>query len=287
LLIGHCGWCGIGGVILFISIGNLLSAVTSMALVFAAYTSAQAFTPLASSYIFDGLGPLFWACAGLTSLFGFLSLLTSNSKARAGLLNIWTALMFLYIIATIAYGVHVVLQLRNLYLIAPDIVDVLMKGGFLLVEELGASPNERLRRKFARGGSIFGIVESMSVAGLLKVMPFPFNFLLFMGFRPDISACLYVVIPGALALFSFPIVLSIRNYFASPERRVVNHRQRYEGVSLFQFLCGSEAEKNEDVPSDEEDLASTFAGSNSSEGEDQSLLGSSGASDAELSSRER
>lgn len=258
-----------------------------MAIVFSFYYTAGEFTPLAAPYIYDAVGPFFWFCAAATASAGILALTTGNGRVRLSFLNIWMVLMFIYTGAAIGYGVHVVMRMRDLYTLLPDILDVLSHGGFLLLDKWGIKPSDKMTQKLSKGGSIFTLVESLGAASMLYVMPYPFDFLFFLGLRPDIAAVMYVVIPGTVALLSLPAVLAIRNYFASEEKGVIKHRARYEGTPLFAFMCGNGVIEDPDAPNDEEDLASTFDGSSIDPEESESLIEVGSASDSLGSSYRR
>ena len=252
-----------------------------MAFVISFYTNSASFSNailFASPFIYDAVGPLFWGFSALICGMGFLVLLTTNSKVRNAFLNIWTVLMFLYAGATIAYGVHVVLGFYNLYAVLPDLFGAIGAGVTGVAESIassfGGKVPEKLRDKLSPGSSLVTLAESFSVAAILRFLPYPFDFVVFMGHRLDVAAVLYVVFPGSFALLSAPVVLSIRNYFASEEKGVIKHRARYEGVPLMSFMCGGgdvDFDGNESG-GEEEDLASTFDGSSSYSDENESLL---------------
>jgi hypothetical protein len=272
IVIGHCGWCGIGGVVVFVIISNLSLALVSMGIVISFYTSSGEYTTLAAPYIYDGVGPFFWGSAALAAAVGGLVLVSTNEKMRKAFLTVWTILMFIYAGSVIAYGVHVVMRFRDLYTILPDLLDVLQSGGALLLEKAGINMSDKLAQKLSKGGSIFTLVESVSAATMMHIMPYPFDFLLFLGHRPDVASVIYVILPGAFAILSLPVVMAIRNYFQADHKGVVKHRERYEGVPLHHFMCGSYETEAYDCEAEEEDLASTFDGSSGDPDENESLL---------------
>ena len=167
-----------------------------------------------------------------------------------------------------------IMHMRNLFMIRQDSQAVLSFISESMVNKI-ATPNEKLASKFRPGGSIFELVGGVTDALLLSVFPYPFNFIYFMGMRPDVAAVLYVVLPGVFTLFCIPVALSIKNYFGSNKYGVVKHREVYRDLPLSEFMCGGEETNEGEYEEGEEDLASTFAGSSE---EEDSLLGSSNES---------
>ena len=287
--LGHCGSFGIGGVIIVIVLGNLIFGLVHMAFVISFFTGSTAVNSnaviFASPFIYDALGPLFWSFSALTAFFGIISLSTGSSKARAAALNIWTVLMFLYTVATIAYGIRIVLGYRNLYEVIPDFITALSSLTSAVAEGVangfGGKLPEKMRSKIGPNSTLAMIAETLTVGVLIKYIPYPFDYIIFMGYRWDIAAALHVILPGAFALLSCPVVLSIRNYFSSDSKGVVKHRERYEDVPLTYFMFASGAgdgnDDYDDARQDEEDLASTFDGGSSSD-ERESLISSGNTS---------
>lgn len=254
------------------SIGTLFFAGISMGITLSFHSEAGALVPLAAPFIYDMMGPVFWISASLTASFGFLLLVSSGSGSRIALLNVWVALLLLHAAILLAYGIHTVLRIRDLYLIHNDVFKVISEGGLWLVDRF-AQPTDKLKQKVSQGGVLFVLAEHISAAGILKTAPYPFDFLFFLGLRPDVCAVLYVVLPGTFAFFSIPAAMAVRNYFAEQSSVVVKHRERYEDTPLSNFMCGSGQSYDDGELLDEEDLASTFDGSSLDPDESDSLLG--------------
>ena len=271
---GHCGWLGIGGLILTVSIGTLLFTGVSLGITLSFHSEAGALVPLAAPFIYDMMGPVFWISGGITGLVGFILLVASGSGTRIALLNVWVALLILHALILLTYGIHTVLRIRDLYLIHNDIFKVISEGGLWLLDRF-AQPTEKLKQKVSQGGVLFVLAEHTSAAGILKAAPYPFDFLFFLGLRPDICSVLYVVLPGTFAFFSIPAAMAVRNYFAENSPAVTKHRERYEDMPLSSFMCGGGQSYDEGKFDEEEDLASTFDGSSFDSDESESLLGSS------------
>ena len=266
VFLGHCGYVGVGGVIVTITAGQAILIAGNIALIGSFYTSAASLTSLAAPYIFDGLSVVSWATGGVAVLCGAVLLMTSNSKARKALFNLWIAAILLYTVAIFVYGINMVDKMRNLYLIADGIMASISEAA---LEATGA--NEKVKQKLSPGGGIYKLAMQAGEGLYLKYAPYPLNFLFFMGMRPDIAALIFVALPAMFNLFALPFCVTIRNYFTTDKAGVVKHREVYEGVPLSQFICagvpGKTVSSGGDDPlaEEEEDLASTFDGSSGDE----------------------
>jgi hypothetical protein len=264
----------VGGIIAGVSIGNLAFAMANMGIVLSFYTEARSITPITAPYIYDAMGVVYWMSAALMCFVGTSILFTTSSKARAGLLTVWVALVVLHLGIVLAYGIHAVQRIRQLYLLHRDIFKLISAAGLWAIERF-ARPTAKLEQKVSQDGILFILAESVSAAGIIHAAPYPFNYLIFMGLRIDIAALFYVGMPGMFALLSIPLAMAVRNYFNSQDWAVMKHRERYEGEPLKSFMCGASDPDFEEFDEEEEDLASTFARSSSEGDEKDSLLGSS------------
>jgi hypothetical protein len=236
------------------------------------HSEAGALVRFAAPFIYDMMGPVFWISAGITASVGFLLLVSSGTGSRMALLNVWVVLLLLHAVILLTYGIHTVLRIRDLYLIHNDIFKVISEGGLWLVDRF-ARPTDKLKQKVSQGGVLFVLAEHISAAGILKTAPYPFDFLFFLGLRPDVCAVLYVVLPGTFAFFCIPAAMTVRNYFAEQSSAVAKHRERYADTPLSNFMCGSGQSYDDGEFLEEEDLASTFDGSALDSDESDSLLG--------------
>jgi hypothetical protein len=267
-VLGHCGYVGVGGVVLVITAGQAVLIAGSIGLIGSFYSAASSLTALAAPYIFDGLSVVSWATGAASVLCGSLLLLTSSSKLRKPLFNVWIAAILLYTIAIFVYGINMVNKMRNLYLIADNILASISETA---LDAVGAS--EKVRQKMSPGGGVYKLAQQATEGLYLKYAPYPLNFLFFMGMRPDVAALIFVALPAMFNLFALPFCVTIRNYFTTDKSGVVKHREVYEGVPLNFFICtgvpGKESSSSVDAFAEvEEDLASTFDGSSD---EDDSL----------------
>ena len=264
-----------GGVILTISIVTLVFSLVSLGLVVSYSSSAGCLAPLLAGLIYDGLGPFFWGSGALTALVGGILMLSASDAARKSLSNVWVLMLIVNLGLVCAYGIRMVLHARNIFMVRQDSQALVGMAGVAALKKLG-NPSDKLVDELSPGGGVFEFVGGISDALILQAFPYPFNFVYFMGMRPDVGAVLYVVLPGVFTLFCIPIALSIRNYFCSDNYGVSKHRDVYSGVPLSRFMCGSSETASLDYEDGEEDLASTFAGS--SEEDEESLLESSNVS---------
>ena len=265
-ILGHCGSFGIGGVITVISVGQLMFTLSCAGVILSFYSTAGTIAPLASPFIFDAMGPVMWLSGIATAAMGFLLLSSPNSKTRPALMNIWLVLIVFHTVIIFTYGIHMVLRMRDLYLIHKDIYTII---GEKLVEKL--KPNQKVAQKMSEGGLFLDLIETASAGLVLAKAPYPFNFLFLMGLRSDIAATFFVILPGVFSIFSIPFAVAIRNYFASDRASVSRHREVYNDRPLSGFICSGLAGKEDDPDAhdDEEDLASTFDGSSQDESGDE------------------
>lgn len=212
---------------------------------------------LAAPFLYNMMAPVFWSSGALTALVGFALLISSNSKTRVPLLNVFVALLIFHTAMIIAYGSQMVYQMRNIYLLHQDtLAAAIDKGVEIFV------PKESIKHAVSKDSTAFSLVEKFSVGLIFKMSPYPMNFIFFMGLRPDIAVLLWVIIPGIFSLFSIPFLIAIRNYFASDLEGVKDHRSPYKNVALSKFICQGVPRKpgDEEFEDAEEDLASTFDG---------------------------
>lgn len=263
--------CGIGGVIVVISVGTLLTTGIIAGLVLSWRTQA-AVAALAGPFLYNMLAPVFWFTGTVTGLIGFVLLRSSNSKTRVPLLNVMSGLHFIHTAVIFVYGVQMVYKMHQVYLLHGDILAVAVEHGAKLLG-VKDEPAKELRNK-----GFFQSLEQASEGMIFQMSPYPFNFIFFMGMRPDIAAVLWVVVPGLFSLFSLPFLMAIRNYFGSDIEGIKKHRRPYENVPLSEFICNGPAQGKPDddgFQDAEEDLASTFDGMYSDEdeeSEEESLL---------------
>lgn len=222
---------------------------------------------LVGPYLYNMMAPFVWGSGALTTLVGCVLLISPNSKTRVPLLNIWVVLILMHTAMVVVYGANMVKQMNNLYLIHKKIWAALGEKG---VEFL--KPGDNAKDMLTEGGTIFNLFEQMSAGLVFKMSPYPFNFIFFMGLRPDIASVIWMVGPGVFSLLSIPFIVAIRNYFASDKEGIRQHRKPYKDAPLSRFICqgvpGSEKEVDDDYLDAEEDLASTFDGVYSSDEDD-------------------
>jgi hypothetical protein len=124
----------------------------------------------------------------------------------------------------------------------------------------------RVEEHLREGSPIYEAFEQASAGVIFSLSPFPLNLIFYLGLRVDIAAFMFVILPAIFILFSIPMLMTIRNYFASKKSGVVKHREAYLDTALVRYTCtGPPGWKDEmlgDELSDisEEDLASTFDG---------------------------
>jgi hypothetical protein len=248
-----------------ISVGIMLLAANEAILIMSLNTGNPALQALTTVYTYNMMGPLMWLSALVVGVVGFMSIKTSNSKARLPLINLFMFLLMLHFVIVVVYGSIMCDAFRQMYLIHKELWAALGSGVGGKLEQ--ATGSKTIKGAVSEGSTLFEAFEQASAGVIVAVAPYPLNFIFFLGLRIDLAAFLFVIVPGVYTLLSIPFVLAIRNYLGSKKEGVVKHRAKYENTPLTQFMCGGPStdyevdyDSAENPLVEEEDLASTFDG---------------------------
>ena len=263
--LGHCGFFGLGGVILSISVGVMLFAANEGVLIMSLNTGAPALKALTTVYTWNMMGPVMWLSALIVGIVGVASILTPNPKVRLPLINVFLFLLMAHFVIVVVYGCMMCDAFRQMYLIHKELwVAFSSAVGSKLEEKIGS---KTIKGDITEGSTLFEAFEQASAGVIFAVAPYPLNFIFFLGLRIDLAAFLFVIFPGVFILFSIPFVFSIRSYLASEKEGVVKHRKAYKDTALVRYMCNGpptddpvDYDDPDHLLGEEEDLASTFDG---------------------------
>jgi len=263
--VGHCGFFGIGGVILTISVGVMIFAVNEGALIMSLNTGNPGLKELTTVYTFNMMGPVMWLSALVVGVVGIASIMTPNPKVRLPLINLFLFLLIAHFVIVVVYGAIMCDAFRQMYLIHKELWVAFTNFGGQKLEKLTGS--KTVKDDITEGSTLFEAFEQASAGVIFAVAPYPLNFILFLGLRIDLAAFMFVICPGVFILLSIPFVFSIRSYLASNREGVVKHRKAYQDTPLSRYMCNgppTDDPVDYDDPDHllgiEEDLASTFDG---------------------------
>ena len=265
ICLGHCGFFGIGGVILTISVGVMLFAANEAVLIMSLNTGPPALKALTTVYTWNMMGPVMWISAAIVGFVGVASIVTPNPKARLPLVNVFLFLLMAHFVIVVVYGCMMCDAFRQMYLIHKELWVAF--SNFVGTKAEEAIGSKTIKNDITEGSTLFEAFEQASAGVIFAVAPYPLNFIFFLGLRIDLAAFLFVIFPGIFILFSIPFVFAIRRYLASDKEGVVKHRKAYKDTALIRFMCNgppTDDPVDYDDPDHllgvEEDLASTFDG---------------------------
>jgi hypothetical protein len=189
-------------------------AAKDAALIVSLHLSSDALKAITTEYTYNMFGPFSWISALIILAVGAVLVLSTSSKARVALLNLLMFLLFVHLILVIIYGSQMCNSFRNLYLLHAELWEAFMDETFAPV--LGkVLNNPRVHEHVGGGSHLHEIFEQASAGVIYSLSPYPLNMIFYLGIRIDLAAFLFVILPGVFILFSIPIIMTIRNYFAS------------------------------------------------------------------------